>query len=193
MGRTKTLAIAALVASAGSTQAQLLNVSSTSLQSQQTPAIACAIVASSGPLWRGMKTLMVFAEAAQGGSNPTLTVEYLGTPERGTNDNWTGNANINGQVMAPLSAATYAALLRAPAGPNDAALLLSAYPGTRVCAYSREVSGGSSLYAAQVAITDVTASYMGIVGSGVAKSEEVSQAPGNVMDAARAALPFNGR
>jgi hypothetical protein len=55
-------------------------------------------------------------------------------------------------------------LLRAPYGPNDAALLVSVPLGWRFCVRSVEVSGGDTLRRVALSVTDVTDAYINRYG-----------------------------
>lgn len=156
---------AACLAAASSAMADLRNISTTTLASSQDGAIACSIVGTDGVTWRGLKVMMVFAEAAQSGSNPWLKATLLENGETAVNDTWTGQSTYNGQVMQPLDPATYRALLRTPYGSNDAALLVSLPKGWRLCAEAKEVSSGSTLRRVAVSITDVTDNVVSILKS----------------------------
>ncbi len=155
---------ALVLAGASHANAQLLNISSGGWQSQNSPAIACTIVGTAGSSWRGMKALVVLAEANSAGSNPFLVAELLENGETMANDTWTGPYMANGAVKAPLPATTYPSLLRAPYGPNDAALLITVPLGWRLCVRSTEVSGGDTLRRVALSVTDVTDGLIRLVG-----------------------------
>lgn len=159
------LAVACLAGVATSAMADLRNIATLALASNQDAATACTIVGAEGVTWRGLKVMVVFAEAAQADSNPWLKTTFLENGETAVNDTWTGQSTFNGQVMQPLDPAVYRALLRAPAGPNDAALLISIPKGWRLCAEAREVAGGATLRRQAVSITDVTEGFVSIMKS----------------------------
>ena len=163
---SRTRCAVALLVCLGASQAQadLLNISTTTIQSQNTSAIACTIVGTTGNTWQGLKVLQVMSEAQQGDSNPVLVAELLENGETLANDNWTGPWLANGTPNPAPSPAFFQALLRTPAGPNDAALVASVPPGWRLCVHSREVSGGDALRRVQVAVTDVTDAAIRVIG-----------------------------
>ncbi|MBP7453715.1 MAG: hypothetical protein KA914_13100 [Ottowia sp.] len=156
----------ALAAAVGASQANadLLNISTTVLQSQRANAIACTIVGTSGNTWRGMKVLQIMAEAHEAGANPIIVAEYLENGETMANDNWTGPWLSNNVPQPAPGAALLNALLRTPAGANDSALVVSIPAGWRMCVRSGEVSGGDTLRKVQVAVTDVTDAAIRYVG-----------------------------
>ncbi|QTD46241.1 hypothetical protein [Ottowia testudinis] len=164
--------LAAALAVGGQAHGQLKNISATVLQSQTEAATSCTILATEGPTWRGLKGVVVLAEAADAWSDPALSIRLLENNEVMSNDTWTGNYYENGQVKAGLSPAIFSNLLRTPAGPRDAALLVSAPPGWRICATSQEVSSGTVLRRASVSITDVTVGVIALMGA--AKNHSVS-------------------
>lgn len=156
----------ALLACLGASQAnaQLLNISTQALQSQNTPAVACTIVGTTGNTWHGLKALVVLSEATSADSNPRLVVRSLENNETMANDDWGGTLWHNGAPMQN-EPQLVTALLRAPMRPSDAAVVLSVPPGWRVCASSTETSGGDTLRRANVQFTDVTDAAIAVVRS----------------------------
>ncbi len=144
--------------------AQLLNISSGALQSQNTAAVSCTIVGSAGSSWRGMKALIVFSEANSAGSNPVVVARLLENGDTVVNDNWTDSWVANGKPYAPIPAAVFQNLLRTPFGPTDAALLISVPMGWRLCVSSSETSGGDALRRVALSVTDVTDAYIAQFG-----------------------------
>lgn len=140
--------------------ADLLNISTTGLQSQNDPVVACTIVGRTGNTWRGLKALIVASEAVSENSNPIIVAQVLESGETMANDTWTGSYLVNGSARAPLDPTMYQSLLRRLNGPNDAALLVSVPPGWRLCVRSAEVSGGGTYRKAQIAVTDVTDAFL---------------------------------
>lgn len=175
------LAAALLAAQAN---AELMNISSGAIQSQNFATISCTVIGSGGASWRGGKVIMVLSEANSAGSNPVLVSQNLDTGDTLANDTWNGPYIYNGQTMPGLSAAAVQAVLRLPGSPNDAALLLGALPGQRVCVRSSEVSGGDTLRAVALSITDVTANFTQLVGKSEAKAK--AAAPLNLYSAVEA-------
>lgn len=141
-------------------QAELLNISSNALQSQNTNTSGCTIVGAGGKSLNGLKYLVIMAEGNSGDSDPVLTVKSLNTskPMVISNDNWRDSSMENGVVV---SAVDFTPLLRAPRKSTDAALVISASPGVALCAFSQEKSGGDTLRSVSISITDVTGSIQG--------------------------------
>lgn len=141
---------------ASGAQAELLNISSNALQSQNVSTAACAIVGSGGKTRpNGRKELAVLAEGRAGDSDPKLTVNISdGTVL--TNDNWLEETYENGkQVPNPGNLESW---LGRPAGRmSDAGMVIWALPGEWLCAHSNEKSGGDNLRPVSISITDVTA------------------------------------
>ncbi|MBX3632996.1 MAG: hypothetical protein ABS38_08445 [Acidovorax sp. SCN 68-22] len=147
-----------------SAHADLLNVSSTSLQSTSQEAIACTIIGTGGATYQGYKVLVAFAEGGSADSNPKLRVRSLSSSVVFENDNWQGPQYLNGQVVnngADLASLYTSTLSRTPNQPNDAAVLVLFSPGEAVCAHSTEVSS-TDLKRASVALTDVTNMVLGV-------------------------------
>ena len=168
---------AALLASAAHSHAALTNISATVLQSQTEQATSCTIVSPVGTTWRGMKALMVFSEAAQSGSNPTLRATLLNNNDLMSNDNWTLGYTINGTAKDALPATVFHSLLRAPMGAQDAALLVSVPVGWALCVSSNEVSSGSTLMRASMSITDVTSQVVNLIGNSTAEPTMLTESP----------------
>ena len=141
---------------ASQASAQLLNVSSGAIQSQNFATVSCTVVGAAGSTWRGLKVLAIMSEANSQGSNPVITARSLDTSEAMSNDTWNGPYVYNGQTYAGYNAAWFNSMIRAPGSPNDAALFLSTPPGSRICVWSSEASGGDTLRAVALSITDVT-------------------------------------
>lgn len=173
------LAAALLAAQAN---AELMNISSGAIQSQNFATISCTVIGSGGASWRGAKLMMVLSEANSAGSNPVLVAQNLDTGETLANDTWNGPFIYNGRMMQAMSASAVQAVLRLPGSANDAALLLAALPGQRVCVRSSEVSGGDTLRAVALSITDVTANFTRVFG----KSEAKAAGPVNLYSAVEA-------
>jgi hypothetical protein len=141
-------------------QAELLNISSNALQSQNTNTSGCTIVGAGGQSFRGAKILVIMAEGKSADSNPILTVRSLNlsTPVVITNDNWREPVTENGVSS---SAIDFTPLLRAPGKMTDAAVIIYATPGIALCAFSQEKSGGDALRSVSISITDVTSRMQG--------------------------------
>ena len=181
---------AALSVSTGAS-ADLLNISTTSLQSAVQQAGACGIASSDGSTWRGLKIFVVFSEATRSGSDPTLVATLLNNGEWMSNDDWTDSYTINGVAKTPLSSTAFSSLLRRPNGLLDAGVLISTPPGWSLCVASKEVGSSSTLYPANISITDVTNKYVSIVGNGYSGAGEQAQSFSSttqVLGAAMAAL-----
>lgn len=174
----------AMLACLGASQAhaELLNISTQALQSQNTAGVACTIVGTSGSTWRGLKALMVFSEASSAGSNPKLVATLLENNETMANDTWTGTFWVNGVAKPGLSPDVFGALLRRPMGADDAALLVSVPPGWRVCVSSTEVSGGDTLRRANVQITDVTDGFLAVSRSAADHPATVKDVPAGTIN-----------
>ena len=168
-----------LLAALGASQAhaQLLNISTNALQSQRTPAVACTIISTIGNSVRGMKVVVAAAEANSAGSNPRLRAELLENGEVMSNDTWTGAWVGNGTVFPALPLNTFPALLRAPNGANDAALLISVPLGWRLCVTSEEESGGDTLRRVSLAVTDVTDAFIRNYGKSADHPLAVKEVP----------------
>lgn len=146
-----------------SARADLMNISSTSLQSSTEEAIACGIITTNAPTYQGYKVLVGYSEGSTSDSNPTLRVRSLSSPNTYENDNWRGVNYLNGQsvnVGSDLVNLYSSTLGRTPGGTNDSAILMIFRPGEAVCAFSKEVSN-SSLKKVSVSLTDITAKIAG--------------------------------
>lgn len=141
-------------------QAELLNISSNALQSQNTNTSGCTIVGAGGKSLQGGKQLVIMAEGNSADSNPVLMVKTLNTPTPMVffNDNWRESSTENGVVVPAID---FTPLLRAPKKSTDAAFMVFATPGVALCAFSQEKSGGDTLRSVSISITDVTGSIQG--------------------------------
>lgn len=147
-----------------SAHADLLNISSTALQSSSEEAIACTIIASGGSTYQGYKVLVAYSEGGAADSNPTLRVRSLSSTVVFENDNWQGMQYINGQSVnngSDLAGLYTSTLGRTPSQKNDSALLVLFSPGEAVCAHSKEVSN-TSLKKVSVSLTDITNMVLGV-------------------------------
>jgi len=141
---------------ASGAQAELLNISSNALQSQNTFTSACTIVGTGGKSRPdGGKTFVILAEGSATDSDPMLTVTFSKGPVL-TNDNWLELTYTDG---APSSNPHYVEdwLGRRAGRTSDAGMVVISYPGHWICATSREKSGGDTLRSVSISITDVTA------------------------------------
>lgn len=141
-----------------SAHADLLNISSTSLQSTTDEAIACTIIATGGSTYQGYKVLVAYAEGGAADSNPTMRVRSLTSNIVFENDNWQGMQTLNGQSVnngSDLVSLYTSTLGRTPNQTNDSAALVMFPPGEAVCAFSKEVSS-TGLKKVSVSITDIT-------------------------------------
>ena len=146
-----------------SAHADLLNISSTSLQSTSEEAIACTIIATGGSTYQGYKVLVAYAEGGAD-SNPMLRVRSLRANVVFENDNWQGMQFLNGQSVnngSDLVSLYTSTLGRTPGQASDSALLVLFPPGEAVCAHSKEVSN-TSLKKVSVSLTDVTNMVLGV-------------------------------
>lgn len=149
-------ACAALLAlAATASHAELINISTTSLQSQTQSAIGCAIVGTGGASYSGRKVLVILSEGLDPVSDPVLRVRSVSGGKTYSNDDWGSSTYVDG-VAAPSDASLIRTLLRAPGDSFDSGLVITAAPGVGVCAWSNERTG-SGLYPASISITDVTA------------------------------------
>lgn len=141
-------------------QAELLNISSNALQSQNTSTSGCTIVGAGGKTFKGAKYLVIMAEGGSADSNPVLTVKTLNTskPMVIISDDWRESFTENGVVTPAID---FTPLLRSPGKLTDAAVMVFATPGVALCAFSQEKSGGDALRSVSISITDVTGSIQG--------------------------------
>lgn len=141
-----------------SAHADLMNISSTSLQSTTDEAIACTIIATGGVTYQGFKVLVAYSEGGAADSNPTMRVSSLTTNLVYANDNWQGIQTLNGQTVnngSDLTSLYTATLGRTPKQTNDSAALVMFAPGDSVCAFSKEVSS-AAVKKVSVSLTDIT-------------------------------------
>jgi hypothetical protein len=134
--------------------AELLNISSNAMQSQNTPTAACTIVGRGGKTMAdGRKLFVVLAEGKAADSNPSLVVK-ASDGSVVSNEDWTSTTiDFTGQ---PVWTDTAGWLGRSPGRESDAGTVVTALPGTWFCVTSREVSGGDVLRPVAVSVTDVT-------------------------------------
>ena len=140
--------------------ADLLNISTTTLQSATQEAIACTIIATGGPTYEGYKVIVGYSESNADGSNSKIRVRSLRNNITFENDDWKGPQYLNGQVVgtgSDFSNMYTATLGRIPGRSTDSAIVLLFPPGDAICAYSKEVSL-TSLSSVSLSLTDVTAS-----------------------------------
>ncbi|MGP1628542.1 MAG: hypothetical protein ACTS5V_01265 [Giesbergeria sp.] len=134
-------------------------IATTNMESKDDPAIACTLLDTDGPTYNGGKVLIVFSEANEGNSNPTILVQDLAGRNSWQNDDWTGARTLNGAPLggsaSDLANVYRAGVGRSPGQSTDAAILVSFPPGTAVCMYSREVST-NNLKRVSMAMTDIT-------------------------------------
>ncbi len=141
---------------ASGAQAELLNISSNALQSQNTATAACAIVGAGGKTDPdGSKKFVILAEGKANDSDPMLTVTFSKGPVV-TNDSWLELTYADG-VPDPNPHYVENWLGRRAGRASDAGMVVFAYPGGWICASSREKSGGDTLRPVSISITDVTA------------------------------------
>lgn len=143
-----------------SASADLLNISTTTLQSATQEAIACTIIASGGPTYEGYKVIVGYSESNAEGSNSKIRVKSLRNNITFENDDWNGPQYLNGQVVgtgSDFSNMYTATLGRTPGRSTDSAIVLLFSPGDAICAYSKEVAS-TSLSSVSISLTDVTAS-----------------------------------
>lgn len=135
-------------------QAELLNISTNAMQSQNTPTAACTIVGKGGKtLPSGAKVLVVLAEGKATDSNPTISIRFSDNATL-SNDNW--NSTTIDASGKPVQTDPAGWLGRSPGRQNDAGTVVLAIPGEWLCVTSREVSGGDALRPVAVSVTDVT-------------------------------------
>jgi hypothetical protein len=142
------------LAMATGVHAELLNISTNAVQSQNTPTAACTIVGKGGKTMAdGRKVFVVLAEGKAADSNPTLVIRFS---DGGvvSNDDWNSTSiDVNGKPFKP----NVAGWLGRNAGrESDAGTVVVASAGEWFCVTSREVSGGDALRPVAVSVTDVT-------------------------------------
>jgi len=143
------------LAMATGVHAELLNISTIAVQSQNTLTAACTIVGAGGKtLPDGSKVFVVLAEGKAVDSNPTLVIRFSDN-STGSNDDW--NSTSIDASGKPVRINTAGWLGRNPGRESDAGTVILAMPGDWFCVTSREVSGGDALRAVSVSVTDVTA------------------------------------
>lgn len=143
-----------LVMAAGA-HAELLNISTNAVQSQNTPTAACTIVGKGGKTMPdGRKVFVVLAEGKAVDSNPTLVIRFSDN-STGSNDDW--NSTSIDASGKPIRTNTAGWLGRNPGRESDAGTVVAAIPGEWFCVTSREVSGGDALRPVAISVTDVTA------------------------------------
>lgn len=190
MRKTKWVGLIAAICVSAGAHADLLNISTTSLQSNTEEAIACSIVARGGPTYEGYKVFVAYSEGLTAGSDPYLRVQSLHYDILYENDDWRGTQYLNGQVTfdstdAENLATVYTVGLgRTPNNLKDSGLLMLSVPGDALCAHSVETQG-SDLKRASVSITDVTH----LFATRKAKSSGVSSGHKYLLDKLRRALP----
>lgn len=142
-----------LVVAAGA-QAELLNISTNAVQSQNTPTAACTIVGKGGKTMAdGRKAFVILAEGKAVDSNPTLVIRFSDGGVL-TNDDWNSTSiDVNGK---PFKADIAGWLGRNAGRESDAGTAIAASAGEWFCVTSREVSGGDALRPVAVSVTDVT-------------------------------------
>lgn len=142
-------AAAALITGAGTSHAELVNISASGTHSTTERALACTVIDSGTTLINGAVLVVFFAEGA-GSGDPDIRVWSLDRPYSTSNNNWkegfdlTFNGNtqhIDLATIYPAEPLYYPAILRAPARPNDAAVFVAATRGERFCAESFDRSG----------------------------------------------------
>ena len=84
------MGLVASVCMVNAAHADLINVSTTSLESSTEEAIACTIIATTGATYQGYKVLVAFSEAVGSDANPTMRVQSLRSNIVYTNDDWQG-------------------------------------------------------------------------------------------------------
>ncbi len=138
--------------------ADLLNISTNSLESSTEEAVACTIIGTTGATYQGYKVLVAFSEAMGSGANPTMRVQSLRSNIVYTNDDWQGMQYLNGQALgngAAIAGMYTNGVGRTPNAATDSGILTMFSPGDAVCAYSKDVSN-TSLQKVSIALTDIT-------------------------------------
>lgn len=134
--------------------AELLNISTNAMQSQNTPTAACTIVGKGGKtMVDGRKVFVVLAEGKAVDSNPSLVIK-ASDGSVVSNEDW--NSTTIDFTGKPVRTDTAGWLGRNPGRESDAGTVITASPGTWFCVTSREVSGGDVLRPVAVSVTDVT-------------------------------------
>jgi len=160
MKNSKRVLVAGLMLAASAAHAELMNISATATHSaSDLQGIACTIVGTTGPLYRGTKILFVFAESAGTSRDTKVRVSSLKYNLVVTNEDWRKPWSINGESFVHDSEILYSSFLRTPNKPTDAALIYFADPGEAVCAYSNEQTSDGGQYAVQIAFNDMTAAF----------------------------------
>lgn len=159
------VAASVLVLSTLSSNAELVNISSTASYSGNQRAIACTIVDTGTIMVSGMVMLFAFAEG-DGASDPSIRAWSMRRDFTITNENWQAGFDMHSggrSVHVDLSEIDkrngnpYGSLLRSPARPNDAAIIFPALPGEAICVESFDRSGLPAPANVSISITDLNA------------------------------------
>jgi hypothetical protein len=160
MKNSKRVFFAGLILAASAAHAELMNISATATHSaSDLQGIACTIVGTTGPLYRGSKILFVFAESAGNGRDPKVRVSSMKYDLVVANEDWRKPWFLNGEAFVHDAEILYSSFLRTPYKPTDAALIYFADPGEAVCAYTNEQTSDGGQYAVQIAFNDITAAF----------------------------------
>lgn len=173
-----------MLLAAGLAHADLQNISAGAVHSASSlQGVACTVVGTDGPLYRGTKILYVLAESVGNGRDTNLQLRSLKYDLVLQNEDWQSPWYLNGAAQAPVPPVLYTQFLRVPNRPTDAGVIYFADPGEALCVFTNERASDSNLYQVQISITDRTAA---ITGAGIK-----SASTGEVLDptgAARAEL-----
>lgn len=160
MKKSKRVLVAGLLLAASAAHAELMNISATATHSASgLQGIACTIVGTTGPLYRGSKILFVFAESAGNSRDTKIRVSSLKYDLVVTNEDWRKPWSMNGEAFVHEAEILYSTFLRTPYKPTDAAIVYFADPGEAVCAFSNEQTSDSGQYPVQIAFNDMTAAF----------------------------------
>lgn len=177
----KSAVLLAMSMCVGQAMADLKNISSSGIHSgTNLESVACTIVGSTGPLYRGKKILFVFAESMGNGKDPMLKVTSLKYNFVMQNDDWEEESYINGSPQSPVPATLYSSFLRSPRRATDAAAAVIADVGEPLCASTKEYTNDSNLYQVQISITDVTAA---VTAAGIRSASSPSVDPNGMLRA----------
>ena len=169
------LAAVGMVLAAATARAELMNISATAMHTASgLQGIACTIVGSSGPLYRGSKVLYVFAESSGNSRDTKLRLSSFKYDLTMTNEDWRKPVYMNGVAYEHDFEILYSAFLRTPNKPTDAAVIYFADPGESVCVFSNEQTTDTAQYPVQIAITDMTAA---ITAAGIKSARSIGADP----------------
>lgn len=147
-----------ILLAAGLAHADLQNISSGTVHSaSDLQGVACTVVGTAGPFYRGRKILYVLAESVGNGRDTNLQLRSLKYDLVLQNDDWQKPWYVNGVAQDPVPLILYTEFLRTPNGTTDAGVIYFADPGEALCVFTNERTNDGNLYQVQISITDRTA------------------------------------